>query len=383
LANTLEVFSLKIGIFHPTLNLCGGGEWVALNIINSLRQNGHEVVVLTDERLSQEKFMKTFGRKLQSDREIIFPFHFFSRGDPHNIYTDIISCILLKSKCDIVIDTYTCLVLPKTDVVYMHYPLFKQSTLQEHVQQIKTLAKMKNALFFLPYRVFEKKLRKKNKQLILANSEFTSRAVKLDLGLQAHILYPPLSGYFLQSEEKIYSSQRLDQVVTVSRFAPEKNLEIIPSIAKQMRNTRFLIIGNLQYKTTYSNLLKLIKDLNVENRVSVMPGLPKTKLKQILLESKIYLHCAKNEHFGVSVIDAMASGCIPIVHDSGGPKEFVPESLRYTSIAEAIERINQAIVEWSPLKALEARNSTLKFCQEIFSDRLLSLLSLHGLLDKK
>lgn len=374
---------MKIGIFHPTLNLCGGGEWVALNIINSLRQNGHEVIVLTDERLSQTKFLKTFGKKLQNDGEIIFPFHFFSRGDPHNIYTDIISCMLLKLKCDIVIDTYTCLVLPKTDIVYMHYPLFKQSALQEPVQEKKMFSKMKNMIFFLPYRVYEKKLREKNKQLILANSEFTSRAVKFDLGLKAHLLYPPLSGYFLQSEETIRNSHRLDQVVTVSRFAPEKNLEIIPFIAKQMRNARFLIIGNLQYKTTYSNLLKLIKDLNVENRVSLIPDLPKTQLKQILLESKIYLHCAKNEHFGVSVIDAMASGCIPIVHNSGGPKEFVPEYHRYNNVAEAIERINHVIMEWSPLQALEARNSTLKFCQEIFSDRLLSLLSLHGLLDKK
>ena len=374
---------MKIGIFHPTLNLCGGGEWVALNIINSLRQNGHEVIVLTDERLSQTKFLKTFGKKLQNDGEIIFPFHFFSRGDPHNIYTDIISCMLLKLKCDIVIDTYTCLVLPKTDIVYMHYPLFKQSALQEPVQEKKMFSKMKNMIFFLPYRVYEKKLREKNKQLILANSEFTSRAVKFDLGLKAHLLYPPLSGYFLQSEETIRNSHRLDQVVTVSRFAPEKNLEIIPFIAKQMRNVRFLIIGNLQYKTTYSNLLKLIKDLNVENRVSLIPDLPKTQLKQILLESKIYLHCAKNEHFGVSVIDAMASGCIPIVHNSGGPKEFVPEYHRYNNVAEAIERINHVIMEWSPLQALEARNSTLKFCQEIFSDRLLSLLSLHGLLDKK
>ena len=54
-----------------------------LVIINSLRQNGHKVIVLTDERIDQEKYKRTFGEELKVDEEIIFPFHFFRRGDGH------------------------------------------------------------------------------------------------------------------------------------------------------------------------------------------------------------------------------------------------------------------------------------------------------------
>ena len=119
----------------------------------------------------------------------------------------------------------------------------------------------------------------------------------------------------------------------------EKNLNLIPHLAKQIDNVRFIIIGNLHHKEVYLQLKKLIHELGVENRVILMTDVPKPLLKQILLESKIYLHCAVNEHFGISLIEAMACGCLPIANDSGGPKEFVPENLRYTSMDEVVSKI--------------------------------------------
>lgn len=368
-------FVLNIGVFHPRLNRCGGGEWVALNIINSLRQNGHKVIVLTDETIDQKKFVRAFGQRLQTDGEIVYPFRLFSKGDPHNIYTDIIGCLILKSKCNLVIDTFTCTVLPGVDAVYMHYPRFMQST-----PPTNKLGKLKETLFFFPYHAYEKKLRKKMKHIIFANSKFTSEAIITSLGLRSHLLCPPLSPFFLQNEEAISGHQRLDQVVTVSRFAPEKNLEMIPYLAKRLDNVRFIVIGNLHYKELHSRLLKQIRDFGVEERVVLMTDVPKTQLRQILLDSKVYLHSAMNEHFGVSIIDAMASGCVPITHDSGGPKMFVPEKFRYTNSDEAAEKIEKAILEWSPKQALEMRNITLKFRQEVFSKNLFSILSFYGML---
>ena len=366
---------MRIGIFHPRLNTCGGGEWVAINVINSLRQNGHKVIVLTDELIDQNKFIRTFGQELQTDGEIVFPFHFFNRGAPYNVYTDMISCLILRSKCAFVIDTYTRLVLPGVDVVYMHYPLFHNLGLPP-----KTFAKLRQSIFLLPYRAYENKIRKEQKQVVFANSEFTSRAIERDLGLNSHLLYPPLSLFFLQNENKIFRFKRRDQVVTVSRFAPEKNLKIIPHIAKKLEKVRFIVVGNLNYESTYSALSESIKKLGVQKRVFLMANVPKTKLRKILLESKIYLHCAENEHFGISVIEAMASGCLPIVHDSGGPREFVPETLRYTSIDQATKRIENALQFWSQECVQNMHKKAMKFNQKEFSRRFLRVLSHRGLI---
>ena len=356
---------MKIGVFHPHLNRCGGGEWVALNIINVLRQNGHQVIVLTDEKIDQNKFVRAFGQKLQIDGELIYSFQLF-KMDLYNIYTNILGCLILKSKCDLILDTFSCTILPSVDFVYMHFPRFMKSNVNTN-----KIDKLKDALFFFPYRLYEKKLRKNMKQVIFANSEFTTDAIRNHLHLPSHLLHPPVSSFFLQNEQGLSGHQKLDQVVTVSRFAPEKNLEMIPHLAKKFDNLKFFIIGNLHYAKVYSNLSKLVHDLNVQDRVILMTDVPKTTLRKILLESKVYLHCAVNEHFGVSIIDAMACGCVPITHDSGGPQFFVPKTLRYKNCCEAAERIENAIANWSPKTAQELFKISSNFRQEVFAERFL------------
>ena len=62
-----------VGVFSPNINWCGGAEWVAVNIINVLKENGHQVVVLTDNPLNQSRFQSVFNRKVSVDQQIIFP----------------------------------------------------------------------------------------------------------------------------------------------------------------------------------------------------------------------------------------------------------------------------------------------------------------------
>ena len=65
-------------------------------------------------------------------------------------------------------------------------------------------------------------------------------------------------------------------------------------------------------------------------------------------ESKVYLHTYVNEAFGISIVEAIAAGCVLIVHNSGGPREFVTEHLRYETTQEAVKAIEKAVDQWSP-----------------------------------
>jgi glycosyltransferase involved in cell wall biosynthesis len=368
----LRCLFLKIGVFHPNLNTCGGGEWVTLNIIKSLRKKGHKVVVLTDEKIDQAKFTNTFGEGLQADSEIMFPFHLFKRGNPHNIYTDIISCLILKSKCQLTINTFSDLLLP-ADITYM------QNVPPPPTERYKGL---KNKVFFLPYQIFERKIIKNRRNIVFSNSKFTLNTLRNNYNLKSYLLYPPLSSFYLQNEQSSYTNERPDQVVTISRFAPEKGLEIIPHIAKQLHKVKFFIVGNLGYRQVYLRLLKLIKDLDLEKNVVLMANVPKDQLRQILLNSKICLHCASNEAFGISLIEGMACGCLPIAYDAGGPKEIVPQEFRFKTIDEATRKIRNAIKDWTCRDTLKMRDNSLKFSQETFSEELLENLYAHGLLPR-
>ncbi len=64
------------------------------------------------------------------------------------------------------------------------------------------------------------------------------------------------------------------------------------------------------------------------------PNLNFDALVKLYGESSIYWHAAgygeedptKMEHFGISTVEAMAAGCVPIVINKGGQKEIVDDS---------------------------------------------------------
>jgi glycosyltransferase involved in cell wall biosynthesis len=47
----------------------------------------------------------------------------------------------------------------------------------------------------------------------------------------------------------------------------------------------------------------------------------------------------EGEHFGIAPIEGIASGCITLVHNSGGMKEFIPEEFRWESYDDLKEKI--------------------------------------------
>ena len=98
-------------------------------------------------------------------------------------------------------------------------------------------------------------------------------------------------------------------------------------------------------------------------------------MEKILKNAKIYLHTRVNEHFGISVVEAMAMGCVPIVHDSGGTREFVPKNFRYRTIYEAAAKITKELSGWSSRKAIEWAKAADKFKEENFSKDFMQLFN--------
>ena len=356
---------LIVGLFSPVINWCGGAEWVAVNIITALKENGHRVVVLTDKPLNQKKFVHVFNRKVMADKQIIFPFRFFSPSNYHNIYTDAIRCLLLKSKCDVLIDTFSNALLPGMDIVYIHHPLLRK------VQQESPY--WRNRVYFFPYKnLLNHNRTKVNKKLIFANSKFTAEAIKVETGFSSQILYPSVSNEILHFNEKDLDRQRDNNVITIARISKGKNLELIPQIAKLSgKDISFTIVGLLDDPYLLDSLEKQISKLKVNDKVRILPNVDRERLRQMLLDSKIYLHPKKNEHFGISIVEGMAAGCIPIVHNSGGPKEFVSINQRFNSVCEAADIIERIIDEWSPIKSREVSVRTEKFGENSFSKQFI------------
>ena len=359
---------LKVGLFHPTLNACGGAEWVAFKLINTLSQRNHKIITLTNEKIDQNRIKTIFGEKVNVDSELVFPFKLFSPTDLHNVYTDGLRTLFLKTHCDVLIDTESNALLPGVNITYVHFPLLGRLEDYKNFRSKQVRARL---LYFEPYHFYERRESRNPKRIVFSNSMYTGNAMRR-FGMKPTLLYPPISNaYYLNSNEE---SNRDNVVVTVARIDPGKRLSEIPKIAKLTnKSIRFLIIGLKQSQQELNKILEEIDRNRVSDRVEVMTNLSQERLQNILCTSKIYLHMSRGEHFGVSLAQAMASGCIPIAYDAGGPREFVPERYRFRELDDAAGKIEKAISDWTPQESKRISNMARLFSEDNFSSTFLNL----------
>jgi len=69
----------------------------------------------------------------------------------------------------------------------------------------------------------------------------------------------------------------------------------------------------------------------------------------------------EGEHFGISPIEALASGCITIVHNSGGMKEFIPEEFRWEKYEDLKEKIVKSMESSTRTGTIHASNYGPRF----------------------
>jgi len=136
------------------------------------------------------------------------------------------------------------------------------------------------------------------------------------------------------------SLKKKNLVVSIGRIDIRKNYEALFKIADKLKNYSFVIAGALNKgdETYYSNLFKNKPD-NVDIRININEA---DKIA-ILKKAAIYLHLNKRENYGISILEAMSYGLVPVVPESGGPWEDIIEHGKYgygfNTVDEAIEQI--------------------------------------------
>ncbi len=362
----------KIGVFCPTLNVYGGGEYVAIAIANTLATNNREVVLFSSDKINPQAIKNYFGEtlhpKIQTLRQ---PTNFTPRG-LIDFYQTILHSYIAKSKCSRFIDAFSNCVFPWTQVSYIHFPYLNQYVFSKTFPYLNS--PRLNQAGTLPHVILEKNLVDYNKHLVLANSQYTAGEIKKYSAKTAEVLYPPFSSC-IQEIGKTTTKNALDNlVVTVSRLDSNKLLERIPYIAAQTDgDTQFAVVGRLCSQTILDQLNALVKKIGVADRVKFYPNASAEQKISLLKKAKIYLHTMVGEHFGISIVEAMALGCVPIVHNSGGMTEFVPAKYRYESIEQAAERITHELSNWSQDDAEAMKGIASKFSTQKFSERFLTL----------
>ncbi len=203
-------------------------------------------------------------------------------------------------------------------------------------------------------------LAKRSHILHLSNSFFTKSLIRRLYGLDSHVLYPPTRlSPILNHNPK---GERFFGVI-VARPEVPSGITLLPQIVFKLPKTaRFEVIGRAD--ATGLQVIRALKKkgfgVNYHGYISEQDKL------DLFGTLSHYLHLAYDEPFGITVVEAMAAGCIPIAPASGGIPEFLPRGLLYSSLSEATEMIASKVGFGDKELQMRLRSIASKFTEEEF-----------------
>ena len=187
---------MKIGVFHPTLNMYGGAEFVALVVVNTLAREGYDVELFLNSEVDLHKVELMMGQSIDSSVEItVKPSPFAPKGNweiPEAAYLT----FLLRQRNDLVIDTFSNAIFPWVDVTYVHYPFLN---VDDYGCRFPYVRKPRfKRLLGLPHAFFSQKLQNFENKLIIANSAYTAATAARCINADIKVIYPPVPAVFFQ-----------------------------------------------------------------------------------------------------------------------------------------------------------------------------------------
>lgn len=388
----------KAAIYDPYLDTLGGGERYCLTVAEILLKNGYKV----DLFWSKDKTLINTAQK-----------RFFLNISDINIVPDIFG---LSVECIDLIENKEAISNLSKSRPPLHENLFKK--ISNFVKKIKItndydlffylsngstpfLFAKDNFLhiqvplvsqinFYSKFSLFFKRFFLKN---IIFNSEFTANFFTYQFPKKTKTIYPPVD------VKKFSASQPKENIIiSVGRFDNILNskkqdilIKCFKTINQHNKDWKLVLAGaslDQPEKNSFLNHLKFLsKNLPVEFVIN--PDFD--TLKNLYSKAKIYWHAAgysvnqqkhpeETEHFGITVVEAMASGLVPLVVAKGGLPEIVKNDRNgylWTTESELVAKTQLLIADSKLLgtTANQARMDSNKFSKENFETNFLSLIT--------
>jgi len=181
----------------------------------------------------------------------------------------------------------------------------------------------------------------KSYQLFLANSNYTREWCQRYWGVEAETLYPAIQG-FAKNIVSVASKKKI--ILNVGRFFwyghCKKQLELVKIFQRLYDSGRlgsdWRLVLTGQVQAGHEDYFAVVRKTAEGYPIDIYPNVSRNELDQFYADSAIYWHATglnedlnrhpdRAEHFGITTIEAMQHGCVPVVIRAGGQPEIVEE----------------------------------------------------------
>lgn len=128
------------------------------------------------------------------------------------------------------------------------------------------------------------------------------------------------------------------------------------------------------------NLEKLVKDLNLEDKVKFLGSLSREKVKLEMAKSSVFVLPSRYETFGVVLVEALALGKPVIATRCGGPESIVNDKVGILVEVDDIKALSQAMfdiyINYDKYDVKKIRQYCIEnFSEETVTSKLISMYS--------
>jgi len=334
---------MKVAIIQEVVK--GGGRlMVLIEIIQLLNQRGIVPIIITfNMSIDKEQIFQKYGYQIDFQVNKI-KFNLFKKfPEVNTLWFNFLTRFYVQN-IDLVINSNnTSCFLPKKPlrIDYVHFPRKVRVQNREFLRlngqsPIRLKTRIARNIDYLLSHLMYFLDRMDPNFLIIANSDFTRRQIKDAYSLKdknIEVIYPPVN-----FTKKSIDKPQNNIVATLGRFSPTKNQLDQLRIAKRLSNFRFYIIGFAGASEEYYRKCLSYIDKNHIQNVEIFTNLNYEEVRSKLSEAKYFLHTTYNEPFGITTVEGIASGCIPVVPNSGGQVEIVnKDELRFDTVDQAVD----------------------------------------------
>jgi glycosyltransferase involved in cell wall biosynthesis len=285
---------MRAAIFNPYLDTLGGGERYTMAVVQTLLLKGYTVNLEWKDPTIKKKLEDRFGIKL-ADMQVVPD---IKKGNGYDV------CFWVSDG------------------------------------SIPTLSARKNILHFqVPFHGVNRKTLLNRMKLfriskIVCNSYFTKKVIDKEYGVNSVVVYPPVD------TDQFIPKKKENLILFVGRFSQlkqAKNQDVLirafKTLSKNLKTSWKLILAGGS-EVGGKDFVERLQSMIGESKIEIIENPSFKEICNLYGKAKIFWSAVgygvneekepeKVEHFGITVVEAMAAEAIPVAFQAGGYREII------------------------------------------------------------
>lgn len=174
-------------------------------------------------------------------------------------------------------------------------------------------------------------------------------------GRSAEVIYPPVA------TSRYRFSELGEAWLSVSRLYPEKRIDLLFDVFRRLPSERLILVGG---HAPGDRAERYLRELDLPGNVTILGPVPEERLLDLYARCRGFVTAAVDEDFGLTPVEAMASGKCVLATDEGGYRETIQHGRTGYLLPANPESFAEKIRDLDESRLLAMRDACIRRARE-------------------